>query len=159
MEIPTKWKVYKSFSRSKRRLPCWKCSVYASLPACLWYPYYKEKPLAKFNSIPPWLVHFSLNLWHLLNVKHWQYSHWNVLVMDICIVRNNLEKLAWRQNSECCNADFWPIRRKGLSWNFEVLQWINLNESFRDFLYTLWRLCEEIFKKLFESFRRYSRKR
>ena len=23
--------------------------------------------------IPPWLVHFSLNLSHLLNVKHWQY--------------------------------------------------------------------------------------
>ena len=37
--------------------------------------------------IPPWLVHFSLTLSHLLNVKHWQYSHWNVLVMDICIVR------------------------------------------------------------------------
>ena len=44
--------------------------------------------------IPLWLVHFSLNLSHLLNVKHWRYSHWNVLVMDICIVRINLEKLA-----------------------------------------------------------------
>ena len=43
--------------------------------------------------IPPWLVHFSLDLSHLLNIKHWQYSHWNVLVMDICIVRINLEKL------------------------------------------------------------------
>ena len=44
--------------------------------------------------ISPWLVHFSLNLSHLLIVKHWQYSHWNLLVMDICIVRINLEKLA-----------------------------------------------------------------
>ena len=24
-------------------------------------------------------------------------------------------KLALRQNSECCNADFWPVRRLGLS--------------------------------------------
>ena len=35
----------------------------------------------------PWLVHFSLNLLYLLNVKHRQYSHWNVPVMDICIVK------------------------------------------------------------------------
>ena len=35
---------------------------------------------------------------------------------------------------ECCNADFWPVRiRVGLSWNFKVLQWINLTESFRHF--------------------------
>ena len=31
---------------------------------------------------------------------------------------------------ECCRADFWPVGRIGLSWNFKVLQWINLNESF-----------------------------
>ena len=31
VEIPTKWKVYKSFSRSKHRPPCWKCSVYVTL--------------------------------------------------------------------------------------------------------------------------------
>ena len=36
---------------------------------------------------------FFFNLSHLLKVKHWQYSHWNVLVMDTCIVRINLEKL------------------------------------------------------------------
>ena len=83
--------------------------------------------------IPPWLIHFSLNLSHVLNVKHWQYSHWNVLVMDLCIFRINLEKLAERQNSECCRVDFWPVRGIGLSWNFKVLQWINLNESFRHY--------------------------
>ena len=38
---------------------------------------------ARYIYIPPWLVHFSLNSSHLLNEKHWQYSHWNVLVMDI----------------------------------------------------------------------------
>ena len=27
----------------------------------------------------------------------------------------NLEKLASRQNSECCNADFWSVRRLGSS--------------------------------------------
>ena len=85
------------------------------------------------NHLNSRLVHFSLNLSHLLNVKHWQYSHWNVLAMDVCTVRINFEKLAYRQNSECLNADFWPIRRIGLSWNFKVLRWINLNESFRHF--------------------------
>ena len=29
------------------------------------------------------------------------------------------------------NADFWQVRRIGLSWNCKILQWINLNESFR----------------------------
>ena len=28
VEIPTKWKVYKYFSRSKQRPPCWKCSLH-----------------------------------------------------------------------------------------------------------------------------------
>ena len=34
----------------------------------------------------------------------------------------NLEKLAERQNSECCNADFWLVGRLGSSCNFMVLQ-------------------------------------
>ena len=51
--------------------------------------------------------------------------------MKVCIVRIIFEKLASRQCSECCIADFWQVRRIGLSWNFKVLQWINLNESFR----------------------------
>ena len=38
--------------------------------------------------LTPWLVHFSLNLSHLLHVKHWQYSHWNVLVIDVCSAVN-----------------------------------------------------------------------
>ena len=29
--------------------------------------------------------------------------------MKICTMGINLEKLAERQNSECCNADFWPV--------------------------------------------------
>ena len=37
---------------------------------------------------------FILNLSHLLNVKHWTFSLWNVLVLHICIVQINLEKLA-----------------------------------------------------------------
>ena len=32
------------------------------------------------------------------------------------MMRINLEKLAYkRQNSECCNADFWPVRGLGSS--------------------------------------------
>ena len=40
-------------------------------------------------------------------------------------------EIRFRMNSECCNADFWQVRRIGLSWNFKMLQWISLNESFR----------------------------
>ena len=42
-------------------------------------------------------------------------SNCNVLVMEACKVRINLEKLAKRQNSERRNADFWPVSRLGLS--------------------------------------------
>ena len=79
------------------------------------------------KSISPWkqltkkLKPIKWILWHILNAKHWQHSHWNVLAMDVCMMGINLEKLAYRQNSECCNADFWPVRRLGLSWNFKVL--------------------------------------
>ena len=31
--------------------------------------------------------------------------------MEICTVRIILEKLAERQDSECCKADFWRVRR------------------------------------------------
>ena len=34
----------------------------------------------------------------------------------------------------CCNADSGSVRRLGLSWNFKVLQWINLLEIFRHFI-------------------------
>ena len=59
--------------------------------------------MANFSKImrtihtPPWLVHFSLNLSHLLNVKYWQYSHWNVLWIYIWTIYAdsiNVEKLA-----------------------------------------------------------------
>ena len=33
--------------------------------------------------------------------------------MAVCVVRIILEKLAQRQNSECCNAAFWQVRRIG----------------------------------------------
>ena len=33
-------------------------------------------------------------------------SYINVLALEVCMVSINLEKLAERQNSECCNADF-----------------------------------------------------
>ena len=29
-----------------------------------------------------------------------------------------------------CDADFWPVRELGSSWNFKVFKWINFNESF-----------------------------
>ena len=45
----------------------------ATFTALLFFP--KWCPLY----IPPWLVLFSLNLSHVLNVKHWQYSPCNVL--------------------------------------------------------------------------------
>ena len=32
-----------------------------------------------------------------------------VLVMEVCIVRIILEKFTWRQNSECCSADFFRV--------------------------------------------------
>ena len=35
-----------------------------------------------------------------------------------------VKAILYTQNSECCNADFWPVRRVGLSWTFKVLQWI-----------------------------------
>ena len=53
--------------------------------------------------------------------------------MEICMVGINMEKLALRQNSGCCKADFWPVHRLGLSWNFKVLHWINLNDSFKHY--------------------------
>ena len=36
-----------------------------------------------------------------------------------------VKAILYTQNSECCNADFWPVRRVGLSWTVHVLQWIN----------------------------------
>ena len=77
--------------------------------------------------------------------------------MEVCTVRIVLEKLAQRQNSECCNADFWQVRRIGLSWNFKGLQWINPHESFRRYyihyedyakrLRKFVRVVSEIYKK------------
>ena len=47
--------------------------------------------------------------------------------------RLSKSEIRFRMNSECCNADFWQVRRIGLSWNFKMLQWINPNESFRPY--------------------------
>ena len=65
--------------------------------------------------------------------------------MEVCIERIILEKLVSHQNSECCNPDFWQICRIGLSRNFAA---VNQSQWKFQTLYTLWRLCEEIFKKL-----------
>ena len=46
--------------------------------------------------------------------------------MEACKVRINLEKLAKRQNSERRNADFWPVSRLGLSWNFKAFAVISI---------------------------------
>ena len=46
-------------------------------------------------------VHFSLNLSHLLNVKHWQYSHWNVLLhvnFEILILWNAIPSVLRGKN-------------------------------------------------------------
>ena len=39
----------------------------------------------------------------------------------LCTVGINLEKLAQRQNSECCNADFWPVCWLDSSSNFNYI--------------------------------------
>ena len=45
-----------------------------------------------------------------------------------------LGKISITSNRECCNAEFWQVRRIGLSWNFfKMLQRINLNESSRPY--------------------------
>ena len=31
--------------------------------------------------------------------------------MEVCMMGINLEKIAELESSECCNADFWPVRR------------------------------------------------
>ena len=70
-----------------------------------------------------------------------------------------LEKLAWRQNSKCCCAEFWPVSIIGLSWNFKVYQWINLNESFRHYYIHYGDCVKRFSKNSFESFQRYTKKR
>ena len=39
----------------------------------------------------------------------------------------------WGSGDVCTQANFWPVRRLGSSWNFKVLKWINLNERFRHY--------------------------
>ena len=53
--------------------------------------------------------------------------------MEVCLVLINLQKLAQRQSSKCCNPDFLAVRRPGSSWNFMMLRWINFSESFRHY--------------------------
>ena len=31
--------------------------------------------------------------------------------MEVCMMGINLEKIAEIESGECCNADFWPVRR------------------------------------------------
>ena len=31
--------------------------------------------------------------------------------MEVCMMGINLEKIAELESGECCNADFWPVRR------------------------------------------------
>ena len=59
--------------------------------------------------IPSWLVHCQCFTFKRCKKN----SKWNVLVMEVCMVRIILEKLD--QNSECCYADFRPVRRPGSS--------------------------------------------
>ena len=79
---------------------------------------------------------FILNLSHLLNVKHCTFSHWNVLVLHICIVHINLEKLA-------DNVKPWMLIVPRIFDRFTgqvcleisrcCTEWINLNESLRHY--------------------------
>ena len=46
-------------------------------------------------------------------------------VVDVCMVSVNLEKLAWRQNSEYCNEDFWLVRRLGSAADRRSPNWAN----------------------------------
>ena len=80
--------------------------------------------------------------------------------MELCLVLINLQKLAWRQSSKCCNPDFLAVRRPGSSWNFMMLRWINFNESFRHYCVHRENYVMR-FKKEFrciEAFRNYTEK-
>ena len=60
------------------------------------------------------------------------YSHWNVLIMEVCMVNINLEKFAQHQNRECYNVKktvqntlmvytnpkIWPLKCKEPNINF-----------------------------------------
>ena len=76
-----------------------------------------------------------------------------------CKVGINFEKLAQRQNSEYCNADFWPVRRLGSSSSFQVLQRINLSESFRHYYIHHDDYVMKFEKNSVEPFQRYTEKR
>ena len=54
---------------------------------------------------------------------------------------------------------FLTVRRISLSWNFKVLQWINLNESFRHYYIHYEDYVTRFKKNSFESFQRYTKKR
>ena len=86
------------------------------------------------------IASFELKTLTILTLK-WS-SHGYVCCPHKC-VKKSITSKQWS-----CSADFWPILSRGLSWNFKVLQWINLNESFCEaLLYTVWRLCDAILKK------------
>ena len=47
----------------------------------------------------------------------------------------------------------------GLSWNFKMLQWINLNESFRPYYIHYEDFVKRFSKNSFQSFQRYTKKK
>ena len=53
--------------------------------------------------------------------------------MHVCMMGINLEKLAQRQNSECCNADFWPVDGLGFVLKF---QGVTVNQSYIMIMFT-----------------------
>ena len=55
-------------------------------------------------------------------------------------------------------ADFWQVRGIGLSWNFRMLQWINLNESFRPYYIRYEDYVKKFLKHSFGSFQKYTKK-
>ena len=67
-----------------------------------------------------------------------------------------LSALIWKNkhNVKTVKAYFWPDRRIGwigLSWNFKVLQWINLNESFWDLIIYNMKIMWRDFKRIRSS--------
>ena len=81
--------------------------------------------------IPPWLVHFNVNI---VTVLHSTYAR--KFILKCSSHRGMYDGHQFGKISIMCkqwmtgNADFWLVGRLGFSWNFKVSQWINLNESF-----------------------------
>ena len=61
------------------------------------------------------------------------------------MVRINSEKIAQRQNSECCNSDFRPVRR--LQFSFKYIELAVEHRSYYDYIRNVHIPCQAIYVK------------